>query len=255
MKRILTAILLLSLTIQLCACAAFREGFEAGMKDSAPTAETAKPAAVQATKTPAAEPSYEVTMQRATTWVSGTGSQWVQIVAAIENTGSANLYLSSGAYDLEDASGALVCSGKMVSEYPDVLAPGETGYLYDTVLLDEPVEGELTLLARPDADKARVNLIRYETSDIDLTMDKYGDLKIKGRVENTTTEPSDLTQIVAALYDEDGEFLGLGFTFVDETLEPGMKVGFTINVMELPESLLEQAATCCVWAYPVQYNW
>ena len=255
MKRILTAILLLSLILLLCACSAFHASFEAGWEKAVNPTKTAEPTAAPAAKTPAAEPSYEVTMQRATTWVSGTGSHWVQIVAAIENTGSANLYLSSGAYDLEDASGALVRSGKMVSEYPDVLAPGETGYLYDTALLDEPVEGELTLLARPDADKARVNLIRYETSDIDLTMDKYGDLKIKGRVENTTTEPSDLTQIVAALYDEDGEFLGLGFTFVDETLEPGMKVGFTINVMELPESLLEQAATCRVWAYPVQYNW
>ena len=118
MKRCLTAILLLSLMLLLTACLPVPKHTETPAQTAT---ETAKPTAL--TPTPAT--SYEVTMQRATTWVSGTGSQWVQVVAAIENTGSANLYLSSGAYDLEDASGALVGCGSMVPEYPNVLAPGQ----------------------------------------------------------------------------------------------------------------------------------
>lgn len=125
MKRCLIAILLFSLMLLLCACMLIPMHTEI---PSHTAAETAKPAA----PTPTPAPAYEVTMQRATTWVIGTGSRWVQVIAAIENTGSASLCLSGGAYDLEDA-------------------PGETGYLYETTLLDEPVEGELTLLARPDA--------------------------------------------------------------------------------------------------------
>lgn len=255
MKRCLTAILLLSLVLLLCACSAFRAGFEAGRAKAANPTQTAEPTAVPTTTSPAPEPAWEVTMQRATTWVSGTGSQWVQVIAAVENTGSANLYLSSGAYDLEDASGALVGCGSMVSEYPSVLAPGETGYLYETTLLDEPVDGELTLLARPDVERARVDLVRFAATDIDFSMDKYGDLRIRGRVQNTSDETYIQTKIVAVLFDADGNLLGLDYTYLDEDLAPGQKVGFELSVMELPESQLEQVADCRVWAYPVQYNW
>ena len=129
-------------------------------------------------------------MQRVTTWVSGTGSRWVQVIAAIENAGGASLCLSGGAYDLEDA-------------------PGETGYLYETTLLDEPVDGELTLLARPDVENAKADLVRFAATGIDLAMDPYGDLRIKGRVQNTSDEIYIQTKIVALLFDADGNLLGL----------------------------------------------
>ena len=114
----------------------------------------------------------------------------MQVIAAIENTGSASLCLSGCAYDLEDA-------------------PGETGYLYETTLLDEPVDGELTLLARPDVENAKVDLVRFAATDIDLAMDQYGDLRIKGRVQNTSDEIYIQTKIVALLFDADGNLLGL----------------------------------------------
>ena len=183
MKRCLIAILLFSLMLLLCACMLIPMHTEI---PSQTAAESAKPAA----PTPTPAPAYEVTMQRATTWVSGTGSRWVQVIAAIENTGSASLCLSGGAYDLEDA-------------------PGETGYLCETALLDEPVDGELTLLARPDVEKARVDLVRFAATDIDLAMDQYGDLRIKGRVQNTSDEIYIQTKIVALLFDADGNLLGL----------------------------------------------
>lgn len=127
---------------------------------------------------------------KATTWVSGTGSRWVQVIAAIENAGGASLCLSGGAYDLEDAL-------------------GETGYLYETTLLDEPVDGELTLLARPDVENAKADLVRFAATGIDLAMDPYGDLRIKGRVQNTSDEIYIQTKIVALLFDADGNLLGL----------------------------------------------
>lgn len=40
-------------------------------------------------------------------------------------------------------------------------------------------------------------------------MDQYGDLRIKGRVQNTSDETYIQTKIVALLFDADGNLLGL----------------------------------------------
>lgn len=164
------------------------------------------------------------------------------------------MYLSSGSYDLEDASGKLIASSSMASTYPEVISPGEKAYMYEENMLDDAVEGELTVLPRPDVKKAKVENIRYNVTDIEITSDKYGWLKAVGRVENTTEKDEDgMIYVVIILKDENGTPIGQVFTIIMEDLAAGAKIGFEATAMSLPDDVTADAvANYDVFAYPMQ---
>lgn len=251
MKKLISLLMALTMILSLAACAGESGSAETTVPGSAASeipetqapAETTAPVAVQ----------YEITDARATSWVNSIGTTWVQVIVEITNTGTSNLYLSSGSYDLEDAEGHLVASQTLVSEAPDVIAPGEKGYMYEETTLDTPVEGELTVLPRVDVEEASVDLIRYTVSDASLTEGKYGDLKILGRVENTSAEPGDMVQIVAVLYDADGVCIGQMFTILTDELAAGDKIGFEMSSLSLPDTVTAEAvAEIVYYAFPMQ---
>lgn len=204
---------------------------------------------------PADEAAWEITYQNAKTYVNSIGTTWVQSIVEITNTGSTNLYLGSGAYDLEDADGNLVAARTMVSEYPGVLAPGEKGYMYEEATLDEySGEGELTILPRPDVKEAAVDLIRYDVSEVSVADSSYGDVNVTGRVENTTDETADgMVYVTAFFYDANGVPIGTAFTILTEELPAGSKIGFKLSGFALPDDVTADAiADTVVYAYPMQ---
>lgn len=262
MKRWILIAMTLLLVAMLCACSP--SGNDKVDLDGTPAPQTTGDASPAQTDTePATEPEpsqesatgaqYELTKQAATLWESSIGTTWIQALVEIKNTGDTNLYLSSGAYDVEDSAGALVCSSSMFSAYPNVIAPGEVGYMYETATLDEAVEGDLVLLPREDVREATVDLIRYATSDVKISGDTYTDLKIKGRVENTSDEASKMTYVTVVLYDDAGEVLGIVGTIITEELAPAQKIGFEVSGIMLPFFVTsEKIADYKVWAYPMQ---
>lgn len=196
---------------------------------------------------------YETTYSNVRTYTDSIGTVWVQVIVEIENTDNCDLYLSTSACDLEDASGKLVKTMPMVSAFPDVIAPGEKGYLYESTTLDEAVEGELTLLARPSVEKAKVPNIRLATSEVELVADNYGFLKARGRVENTSDEEQSMVYIVLILKDAENVPIGQMFTILTEDLAVGAKVGFEASGMSLPDDVTADAvASFDVYAYPMQ---
>ncbi|MBO5036860.1 MAG: hypothetical protein J6D42_07265 [Clostridia bacterium] len=200
--------------------------------------------------------SYEITDCRARTWTNSIGSVWLQTIVEITNTGTTNLYLSSGAYDLEDNLGNLITSRTMVSAYPNVLAPGEKGYMYDEATLDENYDGELTVLPREDIEESRVDLIRFTVTDTKISNDKYGRLKMVGRVENSSKEEqTGMIYIVAFLYDNTGSFVGQMSTILTEDLAVGDKIGFEMSEFSLPDDITAEIVTdYVIYAYPLQYQ-
>ena len=200
--------------------------------------------------------SYEITDCRARTWTNSIGSVWLQTIVEITNTGTTNLYLSSGAYDLEDNLGNLITSRTMVSAYPNVLAPGEKGYMYDEATLDENYDGELTVLPREDIEESRVDLIRFTVTDTKISNDKYGRLKMVGRVENSSKEEqTGMIYIVAVLYDNTGSFVGQMSTILTEDLAVGDKIGFEMSEFSLPDDITAEIVTdYVIYAYPLQYQ-
>lgn len=202
------------------------------------------------------EAAYEITYQNARVWTDSIGAKWVQSIVEITNTGSTNLYLESGAYDLEDSTGALVASQSMVSTYPNVLAPGEKGYMYEETTLENYTgDGNLTISPRPDVKEATVDLIRYDVTDISLSSDDFGGVKVLGRVENKTEETESMVYIVAFFYDAAGTPIGSASTILSEDLEAGAKIGFEISGFSMPDDVTPDViANTTVYAYPLQYQ-
>lgn len=250
MKKFTIPALCLALVIALAACGdsgTSSTPAQAQQDNSSPVAASA-PVAESKDET-----AYEITYSSAHAYTSSIGTVWVQAIAEIENTGSADLYLSTGAYDIEDADGGLIKSSTMVSTFPSVISPGEKGYLYEETTLDEPVDGELTLLPRLSAGKAKINNIRFSLSDLTLSSDSFGELQARGRVENTSTEPSSMTYIVLVLKNAENQPLGLIFTILMEELAPGDKIGFEMSAFALPDTVTEETvASYEAFAYPMQ---
>jgi len=251
MKKFLSVLLLLSLLISLCAC---------GSESVSTLAESvaAQPSKVETEATaepivPAEAKAYEISDCRAKAYTDSIGTQWVQTIIEISNTGSSNLYLGSANYDLEDANGKLIASKSFVSAYPSVIAPGEKGYIYDETTLEEAVEGELTVLPRENVEKAKVDLIRFPVTDAELSDSPYGGVKILGRVENTSAEAQSFVYIAAFLYDADGKCIGQVFTILSDELAPGAKVGFEMSGFSLPDDVTaDTVADFVIYAYPTQ---
>lgn len=197
---------------------------------------------------------YEVGEGLVKTWQNSLGTTWVSVAVPVKNTGNVNLYLSSGTIDVEDASGSLVKTLKMVNVYPQVLQPGETAYYYDetTVDGDLPSEG-LKTIPHVDVKKAKVDCIRYATSELSAKDTAYSGAKITGRVENTSDNAESMVYVVANIFDASGNLLAQQFTILDNELQPGEKIGFETSNMGY-EFSVSDIADYEVFAFPHQYQ-
>lgn len=256
MKKLLPLLLSLALVVSLAACG----GTPSADPTAAPTKVPDEPApTTEATQEPTPKPqkeeeAYEITYSSARAYQNSIGTTYAQVIVEIENTGSADLYLSSGSYDLEDAEGNLVASSSLVSTYPEVISPGEKAYMYEENMLDEEVEGELTVLPRPDVKKAKVENIRYQVTDVEIVPDTFSGVKAKGRVENTTDQDADgMVYVVLILKNSEGAPIGELFTILTDDLAAGDKIGFEATSLMLPDDVTaDQVAGFDAFAYPMQ---
>lgn len=200
------------------------------------------------------EIAYEVTYSSAITYKNSIGTVWAQAIFEVENTGSAPLYMSSGAYDLEDLSGKLISSRTMVSVYPTVIAPGEKAYYYEDTTLDGIDDAlDVKILPRPKADKAKVDLVRFNVTDVELVDEAYGGIKAKGRVENATDEAQKMAYIAIILFDSSDKPIGVLMTILMDELAAGDKIGFEASTMTLPDGITTENVTRFeAYSYPTQ---
>lgn len=159
-------------------------------------------------------------------------------IVQVKNTGTENIYLTGTTFDLETQDGKLIQSDDMISMCPDVIKPGETGYLYNQYGTE----------IDPDADIENIKLnpqylvkttsdtpAEYDVSDVSFKDDTYG-LKLVGRVTNNTEEDTSYIYINVVYYDQDKNVLGITGTSVTELLA-GRTVSFEVSGMDLPEGL------------------
>lgn len=221
--------------------------------DTESTKETIKESEID----PQDEMAYEITYQKARVYKNSIGTTWIQTIIEITNTGSSSLYLSSGSYDLEDESGNLIANRTMISAYPQIIESGEKGYYYEETTLDNDLGDtqELTVIPRPDIEEASIAKIDFPITDFELSADNYGDIKMLGRVENTSSEAQGMVYIVAILYDANNEPIGQIFTILTDDLMSGDKIGFEASALSLPDNVaLDSIAKYKTFAYPHQYQ-
>ncbi len=196
---------------------------------------------------------YETIVYPVKTWVNSIGTPYAQIIVGVKNTGNSNLYLSSGTMDLEDSSGALFASRNLVSVFPEIIAPGETAYYYEEAMLDSPAPSELTVIPHIDVEEAYIDMVRCPVSDVTVGTTNYGEIKIMGRVENTTGEDQQMLYVSVTLFGSDGNPLGHVFNILEVASEE--KIGFECVSLCFPENITaDDVASYTAFAYPFQFQ-
>ncbi|NLA82646.1 MAG: hypothetical protein GX849_07465, partial [Clostridiaceae bacterium] len=82
---------------------------------------------VQSTE-PEKRSAYEISYSHVKAYQDILGTTRVQAIYEVTNTGTTDLYLSSGSFDLETQEGVLLASRTHVSVYTSVISPGEKAY-------------------------------------------------------------------------------------------------------------------------------
>jgi hypothetical protein len=253
MKKVLAILAAIFMLFSLCSC-----GESSTSSTQATEAAQATSAEAAASETAPSENGasdlYSITYANATYYTDSIGTPYAQTIIEITNTSDSDLYLSTCSFDLQDSSGNLVKCVSMATAYPDVIAPNEKGYVYDETLLDSvPSDTNLTVDPHLSVEKATIDNIRYETSNVSLSTTSYGSLAATGYVENTTSEDGDLVYVTVVLYDANNTPIGLLFTILTNTLAAGDKVGFEADAISLPSSVTaDSVANFTVYAYPSQ---
>ena len=268
MKRsVLSLLLVAAMMSALAACGYFGSPAIGTTTDNTPNAPANTPADTQNnnssdnsrnTATPRAlqTEAYEITYAKATTWVDILGTVWVQGLVEVTNTGTEPLYLNPGAFDLEDSDGRLVKSVSLVSAFPDVIASGEKAYYYEETVLEIDKAIDLVILPRVSVEKAKVDLIRFDITDLELSDGSFGGgLTARGRIENATDEKHDLIYVAVVLFDGSNTPIGLLFTIIMEDLNPGDRIGFEMSEFSMLRDIsVNDVHSYIAYGYPLQWQ-
>ncbi len=182
------------------------------------------------------------------------GTKYMMGAVTVKNTGTTNLYLSSGTFDIEDASGALIDSNRYISASPQVIAPGETAVYFEEMMFDKgSADGVYHIVPTIQAEEAKVDLIRCPVTDVSFTDSYFGGVEVVGRVENTTGQEQSMLNVDVVLYDAAGNVLSVMSTYTSN-VAPGAKIGFNTSSIFQRNLKAADIASYAVYAYPTQYN-
>lgn len=250
MKRYLVMPLLCVLVLLVCACAAKPEPQESS---SAPEPSTAAPssAAPESSQTepppsteesvpPASETpeiAYETVDQRLNPYRNMVGEAWAQVISAVRNTGETPLLLESSPFQVRSKDGTAVASDSRVSAYPQVIAPGETGYYYvETYLETEDLDG-LTLEFTPKVSEAAGEQLFFSTTETSLRDSRYGGMELVGMIRNSTQADAKHYCIAVLLFDAEGRLAGQFSDVPSEVLKASATQHFELSSFMLPDTL------------------
>lgn len=195
---------------------------------------------------------YEIGETSVSVWKSSIGTNWIKVAVPVTNTGNVNLYLETSSIDIEDSDGKLVETLSMVSVYPQVIKPGETAYYYEETTYDGTVTEGLKVVPHAKAEKAKVDLIRFDVSELQVKEGTFG-ASIMGRVKNTSDEEESMVYVIANLFDKNGKFIGQQFTILTDKLQVGETIGFETSSLTSQMEASDIAAYDVI-AFPYQYQ-
>ena len=177
---------------------------------------------------------YEVTDTSFNYHTNSIGNVSFHGIVEITNTGNTNIYLNDCSFDLEDNDGHLLQSESMfVSNCPDIIAPGEKGYIYNGIganLLDKSVsiDNGLNLVPHYKVEKARGEIVEYEVTDTAIRRGDYGGAKVTGRITNTSGRDDSLLYVTVLFKDASGKVLTISGTNV-LNFTAGSTVSFEVS--------------------------
>lgn len=200
---------------------------------------------------------YEITYSNAVAEKNSIGTIYTFAIVEVTNTGTCDLYLSSGKFDFEDKSGNLLASKSYISVFPEVISPGEKAYYYESTIIDGIEAGEeLTVIPTVDIEKAKVSKKEYPVTDVKFSDSGWSIGHFLGRVENNTSDDISYVSIDVVLFDKNNHPLGVASTYITDKIASNSKSGFDFTLYgDLPFSTkFEDIASYKIIAYKSQYQ-
>lgn len=259
MKRSILILLACVLAL-LCACAAKPEPTEPqGSSSAAPSEPSSEPvpsteessSAPSKTEPPTA--SFKVTDQRLNVYRNRAEEFWGQVIAVVQNTGDAPIYLQNSTFHITDAEEKSLASDTTVSAYPQIVAPGETGYYYaETYLETESAEG-LMLEFTPQVSVSAQQAVAYTVENPDLQDSRYGGMELRVTLSNSTAQDTRHYCVAVLLFDAEGKLLGQFYDVPSVKVPAGGSAVLELSSYMLPDTVTKaEIADYRILAYELQ---
>lgn len=197
--------------------------------------------------------SFEITDQRLIVYRNRAEELWGQVITAVKNTGDVPVYLQNSSFRITDAAGKSAASDTVLSAYPQIVAPGETGYYYaETYLEAESAEG-LTLEFAPQVSADVQKTVSYATSDEALLDSRYGGMELRVTVKNQTAQDSRHYCVAVLLFDAEGKLLGQFYDVPSVKIPAGSSAVLELSSYMLPDTVTKaEIADYRILAYELQ---
>ncbi len=259
MKRSILILLACVLAL-LCACAANPEPTEPqGSSSAAPSEPSSEPvpsteessSAPSKTEPPTA--SFKVTDQRLNVYRNRAEEFWGQVISAVQNTGDAPIYLQDSTFHITDAEGKSLASDTTVSAYPQVVAPGETGYYYAETYLETESAEELMLEFTPQVSVSAQQAVAYTVENPDLQDSRYGGMELRVTLSNSTAQDTRHYCVAVLLFDAEGKLLGQFYDVPSVKVPAGGSAVLELSSYMLPDTVTKaEIADYRILAYELQ---
>lgn len=161
-------------------------------------------------------------------------NSYYHFIQPITNTGNVPLYLKKCTLDIEDKNGHLLSTESFISNCPDVISPGETGYFYNglgSLSTNDAVKNASSIVAVPKLEivESDEEPIAYRISDTSFTQGDFSP-SVVGRITNNTREDDSLVYVQAIFYDENGNIIHITGTNIMNLLA-GQTQSFKISIL------------------------
>jgi len=195
----------------------------------APTA-TAEPTPTPTTR-PTPEPQPTANAEKGDTFIrlrEDNGYVRGQIILEVINTGGTWVEMSpfQSSYTVFDESGGITEAQSFFVAAPELLPPGETGYLFADIFTDEY---DLEDYARVEADgyydEADEPDAMLTVENTRVRNDRFAGVGVNGLVRNPGAERIDSVSVAAVFLNAQGDPLGAAYAYA-ENVEPGGTRGF-----------------------------
>ncbi len=204
---------------------------------------TAKPAAQ--------EIKYEIGKSDISFYQSSINTTWMRIAVPVKNTGKINIYLPSADMDLETESGSLVDTVSLVSAYPTIIKPGETGWYFETRTYDGDTGVKVVPNIKPV--KAKADCVRLAVSDVSIKDEDFLGAAALGRITNSTDITLTGAHVTVNLFDGSGKMIGRLTEYVTDELAPGASKSF--KATSLSSVKASEIAEYEIYAFQDTFNW
>lgn len=213
---------------------------------------------------PEKQMSYEITNTIFNITTNSIGSKHFDGIVEVTNTGDVPIYIEGGTYDFEDSEGHLLKSEDSLQCIPDVVQPGEKGYVYPFVdLIDDSVAETEGLKFKPNLSikEATGEFQVYEVSDTSVRIESIGSSNypiVTGRIKNNTNEDISAPKVAVVFFDSKGAPIGVESDYVNE-IKAGEQASFEISctlsntLTDRPESDYENYKVFAFESFYLQY--